>query len=157
MQEIQETFNALNDLLKSDKVFAEVVEVVFGKIDEDGSGAIDLGELKKFIGDMCADMGIKKPPKEKEMEDMFKEFDEDGNKKISKDELGKFLRILFEEQRDQLGKQLKKSHTIAHPHPIPSHHAPPPKPSPPPFKPSPPTFKSPPAPPGKTKEKHPHK
>ena len=107
MQEIQETFNALDALLKDEKTFSELVSAVFASIDKDGSGTLEIEEVEEFIMNVCSEMGIKNAPAKSNIRDVFEELDEDKSKNISKDELAKFLKVLFEEQRNQLGKQLK--------------------------------------------------
>ncbi len=108
MQEIQETYNALDGLLKDEKTFSEVVAAVFASIDKDGSGTLEIDEIEEFISKMCTDMGMKMIPGKDNIREVFEELDEDKSKTISKDELAKFLRVLFEEQKNQLAKQLKK-------------------------------------------------
>ena len=108
MQEIQDTYNALDALLKDEKTFSEVVSAVFTSIDADGSGTLEVDEIEKFIKGVCSEMGIKKAPHSTNIKEVFEELDEDKSKTISKDELAKFLRVLFEEQKNQLAKQLKK-------------------------------------------------
>ena len=112
MQEIQETFNALDALLKDEKTFSEVVSAVFASIDKDGSGTLEIEEVEEFIMNVCSEMGIKNAPAKSNIRDVFEELDEDKSKNISKDELAKFLTVLFEEQRNQLGKQLKSGGAI---------------------------------------------
>ena len=107
-QEIQETYNALDALLKDEKTFSEVVSAVFASIDKDGSGTLEINEVEEFITSVCTEMGIKKAPGKDNIKEVFEELDEDKSKTISKDELAKFLRVLFEEQKNQLAKQLKK-------------------------------------------------
>ena len=107
MQEIQETYNAIDTLLSDEKTFSEVVTAVFTSIDKDGSGTLEIDEVEEFIMSVCSEMGIKNAPAKGNIRDVFEELDEDKSKNISKDELAKFLRVLFEEQRNQLAKQLK--------------------------------------------------
>ena len=109
MQELQETFNSLDSLLKDEKTFAEVVSAVFVSIDKDNNGTLDLEEVGNFISGVCKDMGVKKDISKGNVMDIFEELDEDKSKTISKDELAKFLRALFEEQKNQIFKRLKKS------------------------------------------------
>ncbi len=108
MQEIQETYNALDELLKDEKTFGEVVSAVFASIDKDGSGTLEMDEIEDFISKVCDEMGMKNLPKKDSIKEVFEELDEDKSKTISKDELAKFLRVLFEEQKNQLYKQLKR-------------------------------------------------
>ena len=108
MSEAQETYNALVALLKDEKTFNEVVGAVFASIDKDGSGTLEMDEIEEFIGGVCKEMKITKTPGKDNIKEVFEELDEDKSKTISKDELGKFLRVLFEEQKNQLEKQLKK-------------------------------------------------
>ncbi len=108
MQEVQDTYNALDALLKDEKTFSEVVSAVFGSIDKDKSGTLELTEVEEFIKGVCSEMGIKKAPGMENIKEVFEELDEDHSRTISKDELAKFLRVLFEEQKNQLAKQLKK-------------------------------------------------
>ena len=111
MQEVQETYKALDSLLKDPKIFDEVVSAVFSSIDKDGNGTLEIEEVEEFINGVCSEMGIKNAPGKESIKEVFDELDEDKSKNISKEELAKFLRALFEEQRTQLGKQLKgKSH-----------------------------------------------
>ena len=108
MQELQETHKALDDLLKDEKSFAEVVTAMFTRIDKDGSGTLEVDEVEDFIFDICKEMGIKQSPDKACVRAIFEELDEDKSNNISKDELATFVKILFEEQRDQLAKQIKK-------------------------------------------------
>ena len=108
MSEAQETYTALVALLKDDKTFTEVVNAVFASIDKDGSGTLEIGEIEDFINGVCKEMNITKAPGKDNIKDVFEELDEDKSKTISREELGKFLRVLFEEQKNQLEKQLKK-------------------------------------------------
>ena len=107
-QEILETYNALDALLKDEKTFSEVVSAVFSSIDKDGSGTLEIDEVQTFIEGVCTEMGIKKAPGKDNIKEVFEELDEDKSKNISKDELAKFLRVLFDEQRKNLAKQLGK-------------------------------------------------
>jgi len=119
-QEIQETFSALDELLKDEKTFSEVVSAVFASIDDDGNGSLDFEEVKKFIEKIFDEMKIPVAKQDKKIKsgmtaginmnsvtELFEELDEDKSKTISKDELAKFLKILFEEQKGQLLKQIK--------------------------------------------------
>ena len=108
MQEVEETYAALDALLKDEKTFKEVVAAVFKSIDKDNNGTLDISEIQDFIGIVCAEMNIKGGPGKENIKDVFEELDEDKSKTISEDELAKFLRVLFEEQKKQLAKQLKK-------------------------------------------------
>ncbi len=107
-REITETYNALDALLKDSNTFSEVVSAVFSSIDTDGNGTLEIKEVQDFITGVCTEMGIKKAPKEASIKEVFEELDEDKSMNISRDELAKFLRVLFEEQKNQLAKQLKK-------------------------------------------------
>ncbi len=122
MQEAEQTYNALETLMKDDKTFAEVVAAVFDDIDKDKSGTLEIGEVEAFIGKVCHEMGIQTVPGKDNVAEVFDELDEDKSKTISKDsfqgksrvpsrkeELGKFLRVLFVEQKNQLAKLLKKA------------------------------------------------
>ena len=108
MQEIQETYNTIDALLKDAAMFNSVVAAVFKSIDTDGSGTLDIAEIEKFIGGVCSEMGIKMSPDKGNIKEVFEELDEDKSKTISQEELAKFLRVLFEEQKNQLAKQLSK-------------------------------------------------
>ncbi len=109
MNEIDETYYALDALLRDEKTFREVVSAVFKSIDKNGDGTLEISEIEEFIGVVCTEMNIKNGPGKDNIKDVFDELDEDKSKTISEDELAKFLRVLFEEQKKQLAKQLKKS------------------------------------------------
>lgn len=68
---------------------------VFKTIDVDGSGALERAEIRSFINNICAEMGMKNNPDEKTIQVVFSELDEDGSEDISTDELKHFLKKLF--------------------------------------------------------------
>ena len=106
-EEIQETYEALNSLLKDDKIFCETVQRIFMDIDKDNSGALDKDEVKEFLEKICHHMGITKPPSSKHIELIFKELDADKSGTISVKELGFFMKSLFEQMRHDMGRRLK--------------------------------------------------
>ncbi len=106
--EDQETFNALDQLLKDEKTFGDVMTAMFDSMDADHSGVLERKEVDEFIRNIWAETGMKTKLNQHEVDDMFKQLDEDNSKTVSKDELSKFLRLLFEEQRTQLAKKLGK-------------------------------------------------
>ena len=107
--ELEETYKALDALLKDEKTFNEVVSAVFKSIDKDGSGTIELNEIEDFIKGICEDMGISQIPDTTSISSVFNELDTDHSKNISKKELAGFLRLLFEEQKKQLKAMFKKN------------------------------------------------
>jgi len=105
---LEETYKALDTLLKDEGTFKQVVEAVFESIDTDKSGSIDIKEIEVFINSVCKEMGIGQQPDKAAIETVFKELDTDKSNSIDKEELGKFLRTLFEEQKKQLEAAMKK-------------------------------------------------
>ena len=108
MEAVQETYNALDAILKDQATFDEVVGSVFESIDKDHSGTLEKPEVEEFIKGVCGEMGIKKLPGSDNIEEVFKSIDTDHSNNISKAELGSFLKTLFVEQKKELAKQLGK-------------------------------------------------
>ena len=82
-------------ILEDDETFNHVCTEVFKTIDVDQSGSLERGEIKNFIFNICAEMGMKNNPDEKTIAEVFSELDEDGSDDISVEELKGFLRKLF--------------------------------------------------------------
>lgn len=112
-QYLVDTYNTLETLLKDKNLFEQVTKSVFQSIDKDGSGSLDIEELEEFINTICGEMNIKKGPSKDSIAAVYKALDEDGNKTISMDELASFLRIMFEEQKVQIEKQLKQAYGVS--------------------------------------------
>ena len=106
-EEIEETYKILDNFLKDDIAFKENVRKIFMGIDTDSSGALDESEVKKFIKEICGQMGIKKAPSDANITLIFQELDKDKSNSISVEELGLFMRSLFEQMRHDIGKRLK--------------------------------------------------
>ncbi len=109
LDEIQETYNALTQLLDDEESFGKVVKAVFNVIDKDNSGTIELNEIEDFIENVCKEMGINKNPDKNSIKEVFKELDEDHSNSIDEKELAKFLKILFGDQRAQCEATLKEN------------------------------------------------
>ena len=107
-EEIEQTYEALKVILEDEETFNHVCSEVFKTIDVDGSGSLERSEIKNFIFNICAEMGMKNNPDDRTISEVFAELDEDGSDDISVEELKGFLRKLFVAQKDEVGKALGK-------------------------------------------------
>ena len=108
MSEAQDTYDAIVSILKEEDTFDAVIGAVFASIDKDGSGTLEMDEIEEFVGGVIKGMNIKETPDKEKIKEIFEKMDEDKSKTISKQELGKYLRAQFEEQKNELEKQIKK-------------------------------------------------
>lgn len=107
-EEMEQTYEALKVILEDEDTFNHVCTEVFKTIDVDGSGSLERSEIKNFINNICAEMGMKNNPDDKTIQEVFAELDEDNSNDISIEELKGFLRKLFICQKEEVAKALGK-------------------------------------------------
>ena len=109
--EISNTLTTLNVLLNDEETFHQVAKIIFRSIDEDGSGELDLGEVREFIDKISEEMGIEddKHPDDNSLESVFQSIDADGDGSLDFDELSTFLKRVFILQRDEIAAVVKKN------------------------------------------------
>jgi Ca2+-binding EF-hand superfamily protein len=107
-EEMEQTYEALKVILEDEETFNHVCSEVFKTIDVDGSGSLERAEIRNFINNICAEMGMKNNPDDKTIQEVFAELDEDGSDDISTEELKQFLRKLFVCQKEEVAKALGK-------------------------------------------------
>ena len=101
-EELLQTFEALTIILEDQGSFDKVLRETFKAFDKDGSGTINLGEIKTFMNGTSLKMD------DNTFNAVFAELDEDGTNDVSKEELGRFLRRLFTNQRAEIAKVIGK-------------------------------------------------
>ena len=102
MQEVQANYTMMDMVLKNQRLFDHVVSTLFSGLDKDGNGTLEFSELKEYMDKICSEVGVKRKPKDSELEKIFSNLDEDGNKTICKEEMAKFLRSLLEKEKKRL-------------------------------------------------------
>jgi len=81
---------------------------VFKTIDVNKDESLEKKEVRNFINNICAEMGMDTNPDDTSIAEVFAELDEDGSNDISIDEMKAFLRKIFICQRDEIAKVLRK-------------------------------------------------
>ena len=76
-------------------------------MDVDKDGSLEIKEIRKFLNNMCLEMGMEEVPDEQTLSEIFEELDEDGSMDIDLDEMKAFLRKIFIMQRDDIARILE--------------------------------------------------
>ena len=84
----------LVEILSDEIKFTRAAKAAFQTVDTDGSGEIDLNELKAAMDSMAAEMGFPAPKKE-DVLDLMKDLDTDRSGKIDFNEFKSFFRDIL--------------------------------------------------------------
>ena len=104
----EQTYDALKVILNDEETFHHVCSEVFANIDVNRDGTLEKAEIRKFIDNICLEMGMEDVIDDETMNDVFGELDEDGSEDIDLDEMKAFLKQIFINQKEELGKALSK-------------------------------------------------
>ena len=72
-------------VLNNQEQLTQLCKAAFDSVDEDGSGFLELTEMKKVMSQVAADVGCEAPSEQQVME-VMKELDVNGDEKISFEE-----------------------------------------------------------------------
>lgn len=108
MEQVKANYDMMDSVLKDERVFSQVVESVFNKIDADKSGVVDIHEMKDYITKLCPSAA---ELTNAELNIMFGKEENSEDKSINKEAMGVFLRSMMEKERDKLEDMIKRGTT----------------------------------------------
>ena len=93
--EIDQTLETLDVLLNDEETFHHVCASLFRAIDKNRDGSLERAEIKNFISEISADMGVKLDKSDKILDGVYAELDADGSNDVDLEELEVFLKRIF--------------------------------------------------------------
>ena len=103
-EKAKETLEMVNILLRNEKLFGQVVKIVFESIDTDRSGTLELAEMENFLTKICEEMNIAGGLNNTDIKEIFETLDADKSKSIGMDEMATFLKKVLNDEKKSLDK-----------------------------------------------------
>lgn len=106
MEDIQEVYETLTEILTNDELFNKKIEQLFSSLDINLDKKLEPSELEKLVDQLCIAIDLKAKPAKDRLMSAYEKFAQNKGTSLTKEELVPCVRSLLEEERQECAKYL---------------------------------------------------